>query len=61
MFSFIACQQALLLADTDGECCILPHDDFWRHITRLSDDSVIGVRIGVARFVNLLSGEWSSD
>ncbi|KAG1756528.1 armadillo-type protein [Suillus paluster] len=45
--TFVACQQAL--ASSVGGLSILVDDARWRTLERLSNDSIVGVRIGVAR------------
>lgn len=53
--TFIACQQALVIPGTDNRAAISPDPDFWTTLITLSEDSVQGVRIGVARLVGLLT------
>lgn len=45
--TFVACQQAL--ASSAGGLSILVDDARWHTLERLSNDSIVGVRIGVAR------------
>lgn len=45
--TFVACQQAL--ASSAGGLSISMDDARWRALERLSNDSIVGVRIGVAR------------
>ncbi|KAG1754514.1 armadillo-type protein [Suillus lakei] len=45
--TFVACQQAL--ASSAGGLSILVDDARWHALERLSNDSIVGVRIGVAR------------
>ncbi|KAG0705908.1 armadillo-type protein [Suillus ampliporus] len=45
--TFVACQQAL--ASSAGGLSILADDARWHTLERLSNDSIVGVRIGVAR------------
>lgn len=45
--TFVACQQAL--ASSVGGLSILVDDARWHTLERLSNDSIVGVRIGVAR------------
>ncbi|KAJ6630685.1 armadillo-type protein [Mycena sp. CBHHK59/15] len=50
--TFVACLQALLVLDApDGKSPITTEDQFWSAVVYLADDSVVGVRIGVARLV----------
>ena len=53
-FRFVACQEALLTFDYDGQYDL--DDDFWNAVSKLADDAVIGVRIGIARLLGHLSG-----
>ncbi|KAJ7046670.1 armadillo-type protein [Mycena alexandri] len=50
--TFVACLQALL----DGnKLFITSDDDLWSAVSYLADDSVVGVRIGIARLARLAS------
>lgn len=61
-FSFIACQQALILPGPDGQSAVSNDDSFWETLVGVANDSIVGVRIGVARLVGLMYREcyrWS--
>jgi len=51
---FVACQLALVTFDHDGQYDL--DDDFWNAVSKLADDAIIGVRIGIARLLGHLSG-----
>ncbi|KAJ7470660.1 armadillo-type protein [Mycena latifolia] len=53
--TFVACLQALLLGASDGRSLITFEDDLWAAVFHLADDSVVGVRIGIARLARLAS------
>lgn len=53
----MACQQALITPSHHGKSPIPLDDDFWITITRLADDPIVGVRIGIARLVGFISGK----
>lgn len=50
--TFVACQQAL--ASSAGGLSILVDDARWHAVERLSNDSIVGVRIGVARLAGYI-------
>ncbi|RDB20973.1 Serine/threonine-protein phosphatase 4 regulatory subunit 1 [Hypsizygus marmoreus] len=52
--TFVACQQALVTPTDDGSPTIPLDTDFWMSIADLTDDTVVGVRIGLARLVGFL-------
>jgi len=53
--TFVACLQALLLCAPDGKSVITSEDDLWSAVSHLADDSVVGVRIGIARLARAAS------
>jgi len=53
--SFIACQQALVVPESEAA---VPIDDaFCERVAPLAVDDVLGVRIGVARLIGILYSE----
>ncbi|KAJ7740714.1 armadillo-type protein [Mycena maculata] len=53
--TFVACFQALLVGGPDGKSFIPSEDDLWSAVSYLADDSVVGVRIGIARLARVAS------
>ncbi|KAJ7710018.1 armadillo-type protein [Mycena rosella] len=53
--TFVACLQALLIGAADGRSLITSEDGLWTAVFPLADDSVVGVRIGVARLARVAS------
>ncbi|KAJ7172587.1 armadillo-type protein [Mycena filopes] len=56
--TFVACLQALL---DGGKPLITSEDDLWSAVSYLGDDSVVGVRIGVARLARVASERYQSN
>jgi len=52
---FVACQQSL--ASTGGGLSILADDAKWQAVEQLSNDSIVGVRIGIARLAGSILGK----
>ena len=55
-YSYIACYCAL--AEGEQGKAEIARDDFWKRLVPLSQDNVIDVRIGVARLLGVLCGEF---
>ncbi|KAJ7109269.1 armadillo-type protein [Mycena epipterygia] len=53
--TFVACLQALLIGTPDGKFSITSEDSLWSTVSYLADDSVVGVRIGIARLARVAS------
>ncbi|KAG7452614.1 ARM repeat-containing protein [Guyanagaster necrorhizus] len=49
--TYIACQQVLLLPDGDTEAIKVPDEELWTTLRALSNDPIVGVRIGVSRLI----------
>jgi serine/threonine-protein phosphatase 4 regulatory subunit 1 len=54
--TFVACLQALAAPRDQDLPEISLDDDFWKSVSDLADDTVVGVRIGVARLLGVISG-----
>lgn len=52
--TFVTCEQALLLSDHRD--VVLLDEDFWETMSTLSRDSVVDVRIRVARLLEIIAG-----
>ena len=61
LLRFVACLQALVTPSNQGLPEIPLDDDFWKSVSDLADDTVVGVRIGVARLLGFVSGSISQD
>ncbi|KAJ7489817.1 armadillo-type protein [Mycena galericulata] len=59
--TFVACLQALITSGPDGKLFILAEDDLWSAVSYLADDSVVGVRIGIARLARVASEQYQSS
>jgi hypothetical protein len=57
----VACLQALVTPRDQGLPTIPLDDDFWKSLSVLADDTVVGVRIGVARLLGFVSGSHFPD
>lgn len=53
---YIACQQALILPDAGGESVMEADDKLWEDLAILARDEIVGVRIGLSRFIGQLRG-----
>ncbi|KAH7923518.1 hypothetical protein BV22DRAFT_1068634 [Leucogyrophana mollusca] len=53
--TFVACQQALVSAsEQEHPVTVVDDVEFWEALRRLADDTIVGVRIGVARFAGVI-------
>lgn len=53
----MACQQALILPGSSGQSAVVADGEFWKTLTGLADDPIVGIRIGVARLVGIVFGK----
>jgi len=56
--TFVACQQELILSIDHAA---LKDDKFWRALTELAGDPILGVRIGLARLVGIVFDKFLQD
>jgi len=56
--TFIGCQQALVMPGEDGKSATDMDDRFWKDLSILANDEIIGVRISLARFICLLHAQF---
>ncbi|KAL0947025.1 hypothetical protein HGRIS_013168 [Hohenbuehelia grisea] len=56
--TFIACKQALITPSKEGQAAVVADDEFWSSLAHLADDTIVGVRIGLARLVGYYYGEF---
>ncbi|KAJ7905384.1 armadillo-type protein [Mycena olivaceomarginata] len=58
--TFVACLQALIVDGPDNQPFITSQDDIWSAVSLLADDTVVGVRIGIARLARVASARFQS-
>lgn len=59
--TFVACMQALVTRRDQDLAANSFDDDLWKSVSVLADDTVVGVRIGVARLLGFISGRLHSS
>ena len=52
----MACLHALVVPSDKGLPVVPLDDEFWKSVSNLADDTIVGVRIGVARLLGFVSG-----
>jgi hypothetical protein len=57
----VACLQALIVDGPDNQPFITSQDDIWSAVSLLADDTVVGVRIGIARLARVASGSLTDE
>ncbi|KAJ6455686.1 armadillo-type protein [Mycena sanguinolenta] len=58
--TFVACVQCLVVDGPDNQPFITAEDDLWSAISHLADDTVVGVRIGIARLARVASERYQN-
>ena len=53
--TYVACQQEMLSAGLHGAIIVL--EEFWHSLSSLVQDTIVDVRIRVARFLGVVFGE----
>ncbi|KAJ7632513.1 armadillo-type protein [Roridomyces roridus] len=59
--TFVACFQALVVGSDSNQSLVTSDDELWSAVSSLADDTVIGVRIGIARLVRVASERFQSS
>ncbi|KAF8212351.1 armadillo-type protein [Mycena galopus ATCC 62051] len=58
--TFVACLQALVVGAPNSQPFITSEDALWSAVSHLADDTVVGVRIGIARLARVASERYQS-
>lgn len=61
LYRFVACLQALIVDAPDNQPFITSQDSLWSAVSLLADDTVVGVRIGIARLARVASGSLTDE